>query len=148
MKRHFKWMLPVMAALLLGMPLAGHAQSQQVYTWVDKNGVRHYSDQPGNKHAVLVTVQAAPAMSAPPTASLPTPATKSAPQPQPQPRETPAQRAARCTKLRQQVKQLQAARRVEVTQNGKKQFYSGENLVKFRQQMQQRMQAACKPPAQ
>lgn len=149
MKRHFKWILPVMAVLLLGMPLAGHAQSQQVYTWVDKNGVRHYSDQPGNKKAVLVTVQAAPAMSAPPTATLPAPATKGKAQPAPQPRsrETPAQRAARCAKLRHQVKQLQSARRVEVTRNGKKQFYSGDNLVKFRQQMQQRMQTACTPPA-
>lgn len=148
MKRHFEWIMPVMAVLLLGLPFAGHAQSQQVYTWVDKNGVRHYSDQPRSKKAVLVTVQAAPAMSSPPAASLPAAATKGTPQPAPQPRSsaTPAQRAAHCAKLRRQVKQLQSARRVVVTRNGKKQFYTGDNLVKFRRQMQQRMKTVCTPP--
>jgi len=68
--------------------------------------------------------------------------------PQPQPRETPAERVARCAKLRRQVKQMQSARRVEVTRNGKQQFYSGDDLVQFRRQMHKRMQAACVPSPQ
>lgn len=154
MKQHCKWIIvPALALLLLGAPLAGLAQNgQQVYTWVDKNGVRHYSDHPANPNAVLVTVQAPMATSAvvpatlPAAGSAPVPRTQAVPQPKP--RETPAERAARCTKLRQEVKQLQSARRVEVTEKGKKRFVSGEDLVKFRQQMQKRMQAACSPPSQ
>ncbi|MGH8128416.1 MAG: DUF4124 domain-containing protein [Gammaproteobacteria bacterium] len=151
MKQHFRLIALVTAALLLGLPFAGHAQSQQVYTWVDKNGVRHYSDQPANPKATLITVKAAPAMSAPPVASSPTAATNNKAQaaaPAQQPRETPAERAARCAKLRQQVKQLQSSRRVVVTQNGKQKFYSGQDLVNLRQQMQESMHAACSPPAQ
>lgn len=153
MKQPCKWFVPALMVLLLGMPLAGHAQQQQVYTWVDKNGVRHYSDHPGSPNAVLVTVDANATASAPVPATLPAAATaagsagKAQKVPQPKPRETPAQRAARCSKLRAQVKQLQSARRVEVTENGKTRYVSGEDLVKFRQQMQKRMQAACSPPS-
>ena len=150
-----KWIVPAMALLLLGMPLAGQAQSpRQVYTWVDKNGVRHYSDHPANPKAVLLTVRADEAGSAPVPATVPVsgavPASARVPQtvPRPQPQETPEERAARCSKLQKEVEQLQSARRVEVTENGTKRYYSGEDLVKFRQKMEKRMQAACTQPSQ
>lgn len=153
MKRHYKLVALATVLVLLGLPPGGHAQqsSQSVYTWVDKNGVRHYSDQPGSPKAVLVTIQALASVSAAAGAhaAVAAQASGSADKPQHIPRarphETAAERAARCAKLRAEVKQLQSARRVEITQNGKKRFASGENLVKFRQQMQKRMQAACKP---
>ena len=151
MKQHCKWIMPAAVVLALGLPFAGQAQSQPVYTWVDKSGVRHYSDTPHNPQAVLVTVQAGAARSAPAVATAPVVGSTSKAHhvmPQPQPRETPAERRARCSKLRRQVKQLQSARRVEVTRNGTQQFYSGDDLVKFRGQMHKRMQAACAPPAQ
>jgi len=150
-----KWIVPGMALLLLGMPLAAQAQGrQQVYTWVDKKGVRHYSDHPANPKAVLLTVRASEAMSAPVPATVPVsgavPASARVPQtvPRSQPKETPVERAARCSKLQQEVEQLQSARRVEVTENGTKRFVSGEDLVTFRQKMEKRMQAACSPPSQ
>jgi len=143
----------ILATLAVPAALTAHA-AQGVYTWVDKNGVRHYSDTPHNPKATEITVNAPPPVSAPARGSVPAAATAGHPAgkthkvPAPKPHETPAERKARCSKLRQEVKQLQSARRVEVTQNGKKQYKSGENLVKFRQKMRQRMEAACKPPAQ
>ena len=46
--------LLILAALLL--PLA--AAPQEIYRWVDKDGIVHYSDQPGSPDAQLVTVVA------------------------------------------------------------------------------------------
>lgn len=123
---------------------------QQVYTWVDQNGVRHYADHPGSPDAVLVSLHTAAPMSvagaastAPPPASAPVPRTVPA---SPRATASAAERAALCTTLRKQVQTLQSARRVQVTENGKTRFVTGENLVKFRAQMQKRMQQACTPP--
>ncbi len=155
MKPRSRWMITAAILAAMAVPAALTARAAQgVYTWVDKNGVRHYSDTPHNPKAVPMTLNTPPPVMPPARASAPTAATakKSADKvhkvPAPKPHETPAERKARCDKLRQQVKQLQSARRVEVTENGKKQFKSGEDLVKFRQKMRQRMEQACKPPAQ
>ena len=47
-------MLVILAGLML--PLA--AASQEIWRWVDKEGIVHYSDQPGSPDAKLVTVVA------------------------------------------------------------------------------------------
>ncbi len=146
MKQHCKWIMPAVVVLALGLPFAGQAQSQPVYTWVDKSGVRHYSDTPHNPQAVLVTVQAGAARSAPAVATVPVAGSTSKARhmmPQPQPRETPAERRARCSKLRRKMMKMQSARRVEVTRDGTQRFYSGDDLVQFRRQMHKRMQVAC-----
>lgn len=158
MKPLFKYIVlaGLAGALLAPVAFAGPQGPQQVYTWVDKNGVRHYSDTPHNPNAVLITVDAPAAGSAGPAATAAPPAgtATAGPVGKPQkvpvrkPHETPAQRKARCDKLRREVKQLQSARRVKVTENGQSRFYSGDNLVKFRQRLAQRMQAACKPPSE
>ena len=44
--------LIVVAGLVVA--LAAQAQSQDIYKWVDKDGVVHYSDQPGSPDAELV----------------------------------------------------------------------------------------------
>ena len=44
--------LIVVAGLVVS--LAAQAQSQDIYKWVDKDGVVHYSDQPGSPDAELV----------------------------------------------------------------------------------------------
>ena len=44
------------ALILAGLAVALVAQSQEIYRWVDKNGVVHYADQPGSPNAVLITV--------------------------------------------------------------------------------------------
>ena len=152
MKPRSKWI--VLAGILVIVAVPAALAAQGVYTWVDKNGVRHYSDTPHNAKATMMTVDAPAPISVPDQSMAPAAGTggnasgKVQKVPVPKPHETPAERRARCNKLRQQVKQLQSARRVEVTEGGKKHYKSGEDLVKFRQKMQQRMEAACKPPAQ
>jgi len=42
--------------ILAGLALSLAAASQEIWRWVDKNGVVHYSDQPGAANAVLMTV--------------------------------------------------------------------------------------------
>jgi hypothetical protein len=44
------------ALLLASLAVALVAQSQEIYRWVDKNGVVHYSDQPDSPNAVLINV--------------------------------------------------------------------------------------------
>ena len=39
-----------------GLALSLAAASQEIYRWVDKNGVVHYSDQPGSPNAELIDV--------------------------------------------------------------------------------------------
>ena len=42
--------------ILAGLALSLAAASQEIYRWVDKNGVVHYSDQPGSPNAELIDV--------------------------------------------------------------------------------------------
>lgn len=42
--------------ILAGLALSLAAASQEIYRWVDKNGIVHYSDQPGSPNAELITV--------------------------------------------------------------------------------------------
>jgi Domain of unknown function (DUF4124) len=44
------------ALILLGLAVTLVAQSQEIYRWVDKNGVVHYSDQPDSPNAQLINV--------------------------------------------------------------------------------------------
>ncbi len=44
------------ALILAGLAVALVAQSQEIYRWVDKNGVVHYSDQPDSPNAELINV--------------------------------------------------------------------------------------------
>jgi hypothetical protein len=42
--------------ILAGLAVSLAAASQEIYRWVDKNGVVHYSDQPDSPNAVLIDV--------------------------------------------------------------------------------------------
>ena len=42
--------------ILAGLALSLAAASQEIYRWVDKNGLVHYSDQPDSPNAELITV--------------------------------------------------------------------------------------------
>lgn len=42
--------------ILAGLAISLAAASQEIYRWVDKNGVVHYADQPGSPDAVLIEV--------------------------------------------------------------------------------------------
>ncbi len=44
--------------ILAGLMLPLVATPQEIYRWVDKDGIVHYADQPGSPDAVLVTVVA------------------------------------------------------------------------------------------
>ena len=47
-----------MLLILAGLMLPLVAAPQEIYRWVDKDGIVHYADQPGSPDAVLVTVVA------------------------------------------------------------------------------------------
>ena len=51
-------MLVAMRSLLIlaGLAATLAASAQEIYRWVDKDGVVHFSDQPGSDKAVLITV--------------------------------------------------------------------------------------------
>ena len=51
-------MLVAMRSLLIlaGLAITLAASAQEIYRWVDKDGVVHFSDQPGSDKAVLITV--------------------------------------------------------------------------------------------
>jgi Domain of unknown function (DUF4124) len=42
--------------ILAGMALSLAAASQEIYRWVDKDGIVHYADQPGSSNAELISV--------------------------------------------------------------------------------------------
>lgn len=42
--------------ILAGLTMSLAAASQEIYRWVDKNGIVHYSDQPGAPNAELIDV--------------------------------------------------------------------------------------------
>jgi hypothetical protein len=46
----------ILALTLLAALLSPLAASQEIYRWVDRNGVVHYSDQPGSPDAERVTI--------------------------------------------------------------------------------------------
>ncbi|MGH8160960.1 MAG: DUF4124 domain-containing protein [Gammaproteobacteria bacterium] len=147
----------VLAACLLALAcpiaIAGNgSKDNSVYTWVDAQGVRHYSDTPANPNAKLLNLTASANTSATPASR--NGHTRSAPKQPPNPqtvaaarkRLTPAERAARCAKLRDEVKRLEPARRVAVKKNGEIRHLAGEDLVAFKKETQQKMQTACAPP--
>jgi len=134
-------------------PVLAASSGTPVYTWVDKNGVRHYADHPGSPNAVLVSLQVVPGQ----TSARPAAARKSAPASTARvPRTVPspaaakasaARRRAECTTLKRQLREVRSARRVRVSENGKSHMVTGENLVKFRQELKSRIKQACSPPS-
>ena len=42
--------------ILAGLTLSLAAASQEIWRWVDKNGIVHYSDQPDSPNAELISV--------------------------------------------------------------------------------------------
>ena len=42
--------------ILAGLAVSLAAASQEIYRWVDKNGIVHYSDQPDSPNAELINV--------------------------------------------------------------------------------------------
>jgi len=50
-------LVPMRSILILaGLAISLSAASQEIYRWVDKDGVVHFSDQPGAANAELITV--------------------------------------------------------------------------------------------
>ena len=156
MKLHFRAVLVAMLLVFIGAPvLASAADGGQIYTWVDKNGVRHYSDHPANPKATAVkeltthppgnaatAVSAAPVAVSPPHHAVP-PGHASASTAR---KMTPEQRAALCAKLKDRIKRLESDRRVLVTQGDKKEYLSGQDLVDFRHMQEKKAQKVCKAP--
>lgn len=141
---------------LLGCAILPALAGGQVYTWVDKDGVKHYSDQPHNRQARVVNDLHT---HAPIKATSKTPAGTSSGQSRQkaaaagsatgaadkQRKMTPEERAALCSKLKDQLERLKSARRVQVVEDGKSHFVSGQDLVDFRARLRKKMHKACTP---
>ncbi|MGH8283519.1 MAG: DUF4124 domain-containing protein [Gammaproteobacteria bacterium] len=131
------------------------AQAQQVYRWVDAQGNVHYSQTPppnvGTK-AKLVDVAPPPpdptslqqqqnlvkSMAASNTAQ------KKAEEKAQQEAQKKAQQQQACSAARAQLQQYMEAHRVITNGNSAKPtYYTGEDLVKFRQQAQAQVNKVC-----
>lgn len=131
------------------------ARADTVYRWVDKNGEVHYSQTPpptSHVRAQAVDVEPAPpdltgarqaeqlesAMQARNAAEQ-----KAAAEAQ-QAAEKKAEQEKLCRTARERLQQLNAAHRVIQTKsNGEMQYYTGEDLVKLRQQAEQQVAKIC-----
>lgn len=138
------------ALLLLAGPALAQNSGTTIYTWVDAQGVRHYSDRPDAPNAVPVTLTGSSTMSIPaaPPASAASPGTAktaaTAAAPAPASAASKAQLAARCTQLRSQVQLLQSALRIQVKRpDGSTEWFTGENAVKYRNYLQMKMEQTC-----
>jgi hypothetical protein len=58
-----------MLLILAGLAVSLAAASQEIYRWVDKDGIVHYADQPGAANAELINVIAPSTYEAPDSAS-------------------------------------------------------------------------------
>ena len=147
MKPHYK----VVAGLLAGAVLVAAlpAAAATIYTWVDQNGVRHYADHPGSPNARAITLSNTATMPAPAPASLPPLATSNTAAPAPRSARKPvpltkAQEAKLCQELQAEVAKLTPARRVQVKEkNGQTRYLSGDDLVQYKQKIQQQTQTVC-----
>ncbi|MGH8414453.1 MAG: DUF4124 domain-containing protein [Gammaproteobacteria bacterium] len=131
------------------------AQAQQVYRWVDAQGNVHYSQTPppdAATKAKLVDVEPPPPD---PTgmqqqkklvksvADADATQQKAAAQAQ-QEAQKKAQQQQACTAARAQLQQYMDAHRVITNGNSAKPtYYTGEDLVKFRQQAQEQVNKVC-----
>jgi hypothetical protein len=149
MKPRFSLLIFIVALLgVAGGPALAGDGPPAVYTWVDAHGIRHYSDHPANPRAKPLNL-ATPDAGTTGAASRGTvrPGHPASPQSADAARNTPTpgERAGQCRKLRERVKRLRPARRVEVKKDGKNQFLSGKDLVQFKQKQREKMHAVCAP---
>lgn len=148
MKRLFSIGAAALLAAACAVPAARAADSATIYTWVDHNGVRHYSDHPGSADAralslVTPATMPAPASVAPAPPSAPAPAIAAATVRKPVPL-TQAQRAKLCRELQAEVTKLAPARRVQVSESGgKTRYLSGDDLVQYKAAVKRHMESVC-----
>lgn len=143
-------------ALACLLAAAGTAVADQVYRWVDKNGVVHYTQTPppstNAATAKTVDISAPPpdaygAASAQATENTQTAQNKSA-QAAAQKAQADAQQKAAlqkaCEAERAQLQQMQDARRVSYTDSkGEVQYASGDDRLKAMDDLQKRIDKDC-----
>jgi len=106
MKQYSKGFAVLLITAFLCFP-AGTA-AEEVYSWVDENGVRHYGDMPPDREdAEVMQLQEIPAMSDTPVSSAPPPKS-GAPTPEKENELTPAQQ--RREDIKRQHKESREAR--------------------------------------
>ena len=131
------------------------AQADQVYRWVDKDGQVHYSQTPPAGSAAnpqVVDIQVPPPD---PTAVQQTRDLEKSVNAQDQAQqkvaenaqqqaEQQAQQQQRCAAARKQLQEYMDSHRVITNPtNGPPQYYTGEDLIKFRQQAQEQVNKVC-----
>ena len=111
------------ASMLLLLVFFGFAHADSVYRWVDAQGHVHYSQTPPPNDATRARV-----MDVEP--------------PPPDPTSLRQQQA--CAAARKQLQiYMEAHRVITHPKNGTTTYYTGDNLVKFREQAQQQVNKVC-----
>jgi hypothetical protein len=144
-----------LVAACTAMLLLVAAQADTVYRWVDAQGNVHYSQTPppnSKARAKAVDITAPP----PDTTSLAQTqdmeqavtdkqqAQQALAEKAKQDADKKAQQQKACETARQNLQQAEIARRVAKTdKDGKVEYYSGDDLVKLRQQAQEQINKLC-----
>ncbi|HSC46505.1 MAG TPA: DUF4124 domain-containing protein [Gammaproteobacteria bacterium] len=136
--------------------LAGAALAAQVYRWVDKDGHVHYSEMPppttGAAAAAATSLYVAPAdptglkneQSLEKQQAGQQKAAAEAQQQAAADAAKKAQQQKQCSDMRDQLAAMQNSRKISLTdQNGQTQYYSGDDLLKQQQLLQDRISKDC-----
>lgn len=147
--------MSLVCAVLLAS-LAGAALAEQVYRWVDKDGHVHYSQMPppttGAAAAAATSLYVAPAdptglkneQSLEKGMNAQQKAQAEAQQQAAADAAKKAQQQKQCDDMRQQLQNMQNSRKVSLQdQNGQTQYYSGDDLLKQQQLLQDRISKDC-----
>jgi hypothetical protein len=136
--------------------LAGAALADQVYRWVDKDGHVHYTQTPPPATEAVSSTSTVITAAGPDPTGLKNEqqlekiqagqqkAQAEAQQQAAADAQKKAQQQKQCDDMRQQLQNMQNSRKVSLQdQNGQVQYYSGDDLLKQEQMLQDRIAKDC-----
>lgn len=110
-----KSIVSLVALMLCTVPLLVHADSNDIYKWIDGHGITHYSQLPPTGYPfTLIKSPANNSTGIPSSGTQSPPAASSTPQPQPVKRAEIPDIKQRCEIARKDILTLQSARRIRV----------------------------------
>ncbi len=115
-----------------------------VYTWVDRNGVRHYADKARVRSAKRLDLRTpvVTRMAAAGTRPRAAPGAVRA-RPAPITRRVEAERRKYCRSVRTNIAKLEYARRIRLREKGKIRYLSGAQIGRYRAKLRRRLARYC-----